>query len=108
MSAFHFSRSERLHGIDERKHGKSTMEFGFPAPSSTPGECPKYICLSVFELPFDGLGGGSRALGEQLIHAMEVNRIEPVIEKGFAFDQAPGAFRLQAPANFLSKIAITA
>jgi hypothetical protein len=39
---------------------------------------------------------------------MEVNRIEPVIEKGFAFDQAPGAFRLQAPANFLSKIAITA
>jgi hypothetical protein len=84
------------------------MELGFPAPSSTQSKCPKHISLSVFELPFDGIGGGSRALGEQLMHAMEVNRIKPVIEKGFAFDQAPGASRLQAPANFLGKIAITA
>jgi NADPH:quinone reductase-like Zn-dependent oxidoreductase len=54
-----------------------------------------------------GIGVGSRALLEQLIQAIEVNHIKPVIEKGFAFDQAPEAFRLQASGNFLGKIAIT-
>ena len=53
-----------------------------------------------------GIGVGSRASLEQLIQAIEVNRIKPVIEKVFPFDQAAEAFRLQASGNFLGKIAI--
>jgi NADPH:quinone reductase-like Zn-dependent oxidoreductase len=54
-----------------------------------------------------GIGVGSRASLEQLIQAIEVNRIKPVIEKVFPFDHALDAFRLQASGNFLGKIAIT-
>jgi NADPH:quinone reductase-like Zn-dependent oxidoreductase len=54
----------------------------------------------------NGIGVGSRALLEQLIQAIEINRIKPIIEEVFPFDQAAEAFRLQASGNFLGKIAI--
>jgi NADPH:quinone reductase-like Zn-dependent oxidoreductase len=53
-----------------------------------------------------GIGVGSRASLEQLIQAIEVNQIKPIIDKVFPFDQAPDAFRLQASGNFLGKIVI--
>jgi NADPH:quinone reductase-like Zn-dependent oxidoreductase len=53
-----------------------------------------------------GIGVGSRASLEQLIKAIEVNKIKPIIDKVFPFDQAAEAFRLQASGNFLGKIAI--
>jgi NADPH:quinone reductase-like Zn-dependent oxidoreductase len=54
-----------------------------------------------------GIGVGSRASLEQLIQAIEVNRIKPVIDKVFPFDQAADAFRLQASGNFVGKIVIS-
>jgi NADPH:quinone reductase-like Zn-dependent oxidoreductase len=54
-----------------------------------------------------GIGVGSRASLEQLIQAVEVNRIKPVIDKVFPFDQALDAFRLQASGNFIGKIVIS-
>jgi NADPH:quinone reductase-like Zn-dependent oxidoreductase len=53
-----------------------------------------------------GIGVGSRASLEQLIQAIEVNRIKPVIDRVFPFDRAADAFRLQASGDFLGKIAI--
>ncbi len=53
-----------------------------------------------------GIGVGSRASLEQLIQAIEVNHIKPIIEKVFPFDQAADAFLLQASGNFLGKIVI--
>jgi NADPH:quinone reductase-like Zn-dependent oxidoreductase len=53
-----------------------------------------------------GIGVGSRASLEQLIQAIEVNHIKPIIEKVFPFDQAADAFSLQASGNFLGKIVI--
>ncbi len=53
-----------------------------------------------------GIGVGSRASLEQLIQAIEVNRIKPIIDKVFPFDQAADAFRLQASGNFVGKIVI--
>ena len=53
-----------------------------------------------------GIGVGSRASLEQLIQAIEVNKIKPIIEKVFPFDQALDAFRLQASGNFMGKIVI--
>jgi NADPH:quinone reductase-like Zn-dependent oxidoreductase len=54
-----------------------------------------------------GIGVGSRASLEQLIQAIEVNRIKPIVDTVFPFDRAAEAFRLQASGNFLGKIAIT-
>jgi NADPH:quinone reductase-like Zn-dependent oxidoreductase len=53
-----------------------------------------------------GIGVGSRVSLEQLIQAIEVNGIKPIIEKVFPFDQAVEAFRLQASGNFMGKIVI--
>jgi NADPH:quinone reductase-like Zn-dependent oxidoreductase len=54
-----------------------------------------------------GIGVGHRASLEQLIQAIEVNGIKPVIGKTFPFDQAADAFRLQASGNFVGKIVVT-
>ena len=54
-----------------------------------------------------GIGVGSRATLEQLIRAIEVNQIKPVIDKVFPFDQGAEAFRLQASGNFLGKIVVS-
>lgn len=53
-----------------------------------------------------GIGVGHRASLEQLIQAIEVNQIKPVIDRVFSFDQAPEAFALQASGSYLGKIAI--
>lgn len=53
-----------------------------------------------------GIGVGSRATLEQLIRAIEVNGIKPIIDKVFPFDQAPEAFQLQASGSFMGKIVI--
>jgi NADPH:quinone reductase-like Zn-dependent oxidoreductase len=53
-----------------------------------------------------GIGVGSRASLEQLIRAIEVNRIKPVIDKVFPFADAPDAFRYQASAGYVGKIVV--
>jgi len=53
-----------------------------------------------------GIGVGTRGNLEQLIQAIEVNQIKPVIDRVFPFDQAPEAFALQASGSYLGKIAI--
>lgn len=53
-----------------------------------------------------GIGVGSRASLEQLIRAMEVNRIKPVIDKVFPFSDTLDAFRYQAAQKFFGKIVI--
>ena len=54
-----------------------------------------------------GIGVGSRGVLEQLIRAIEVNRIKPVIDKVFPFSDAPEAFRYQATQAYVGKIVIT-
>jgi NADPH:quinone reductase-like Zn-dependent oxidoreductase len=53
-----------------------------------------------------GIGVGSRASLEQLIQAIEINGIQPVIDRVFAFDQAPDAFTFQATGSYFGKIVI--
>jgi len=54
-----------------------------------------------------GIGVGSRASLEKLIQAIEINHIQPVIDRVFPFHQAPEAFALQASGSYFGKIAIT-
>jgi NADPH:quinone reductase-like Zn-dependent oxidoreductase len=53
-----------------------------------------------------GIGVGSRASLENLIRAIEVNRIKPVIDKVFPFADAVDAFRYQATQAYVGKIVI--
>ena len=53
-----------------------------------------------------GIGVGSRGSLEQLIQAIEVNQIKPVIDRVFSFDQVPDAFALQAAGDFVGKIVV--
>ena len=53
-----------------------------------------------------GIGVGSRASLEQLIQAIEINRIKPVVDRVIPFDQALDAFRLQAHGSYFGKIVI--
>jgi NADPH:quinone reductase-like Zn-dependent oxidoreductase len=43
---------------------------------------------------------------EHMNRAIEVNAIKPVIDKAFAFDQAPEAWRTLAAGDFFGKIVI--
>ncbi len=54
-----------------------------------------------------GVGVGSTAMFEEMNRAIEVNRIKPVVDKVFPFDQTPEAFRQFAAGDFFGKIVIT-
>src|SRR5579863_4244414 len=54
-----------------------------------------------------GIGVGSTAMFEDMNRAIEVNRIKPVVDKVFPFDQAPEAFRQFAAGDFFGKVVIT-
>jgi len=53
-----------------------------------------------------GIGVGSRASLENLIRAIEVNRIKPVIDRVFPFSDTIDAFRYQATQAYVGKIVI--
>ena len=54
-----------------------------------------------------GIFVGPRPLFEQLVAAIEVNNIKPVIDKVFPFDKAKDAFALQSSGDFIGKIVIS-
>ena len=53
-----------------------------------------------------GIGVGSTAMFEEMNRAIEVNRIKPIVDKVFAFDQTPEEFRQMAAGDFFGKIVI--
>jgi NADPH:quinone reductase-like Zn-dependent oxidoreductase len=53
-----------------------------------------------------GVFVGTREMFEQMNAAIEVNRIKPVVDKVFPFDQAPDAYCHHASGNFMGKVVI--
>lgn len=53
-----------------------------------------------------GVRVGSQATFEQMNRAIDVNRIRPIIDKVFSFDDAVDAYRYQASGPFVGKIVI--
>jgi NADPH:quinone reductase-like Zn-dependent oxidoreductase len=43
---------------------------------------------------------------EEMNRALHVNRIRPVVDRVYAFDEAPAAYRHQASRAFVGKIVI--
>jgi NADPH:quinone reductase-like Zn-dependent oxidoreductase len=54
-----------------------------------------------------GIFVGSRAMFDELNRAVEVNRIKPVIDKVFGFEDAAEAYRYQASGTLFGKVVIT-
>lgn len=54
-----------------------------------------------------GIGVGSTAMFEEMNRAIEVNRIKPIVDRVFPFDQASEAFRRLAAGDFFGKVVIT-
>jgi len=53
-----------------------------------------------------GIGVGNRAMFEDMNRAIEVNKIKPVIDKYFPFENAADAYREHAARNFIGKVVI--
>ena len=54
-----------------------------------------------------GIFVGDREMFEEMNRAISVNRIQPVIDREFPFDEVPAAYRCQASRTFIGKIVIT-
>jgi NADPH:quinone reductase-like Zn-dependent oxidoreductase len=54
-----------------------------------------------------GVFVGDRRMFEQMLAAIRVNRIRPVIDRVFGFDEALEAYRFQLSRAFIGKIVIT-
>ncbi len=53
-----------------------------------------------------GIGVGSTAMFEEMNRAIEVNRIQPIVDKVFPFEEAPEAFRQLGAGDFFGKLVI--
>jgi len=54
-----------------------------------------------------GASVGSRAATEELLRFVELNRIEPVVDKSFGFDDAAAAYRYLDGGRAFGKLAVT-
>ena len=75
----------------------------------SPGEgpaIPDYLSLITKNVTIRGIANGSRAMFVDLLDAMVVNRMTTVVDRTFAFDDAPDAVRYFAAAGHLGKVMI--
>ena len=53
-----------------------------------------------------GIAVGSKVMQEQMVEAIDINQIKPIIDKSFAFDQLADAFRYQESGKHFGKIVL--
>jgi NADPH:quinone reductase-like Zn-dependent oxidoreductase len=71
----------------------------------TSGESNPYLLMRK-HASLHGIFVGDRAMFEQLIAAINVSRIRPVIDRVFAFEEAAAAYRHQLAGDFIGKLVI--
>ena len=76
----------------------------------SPGEgpaIPDYLSLIIKNVTIRGIANGSRAMFVDLLDAMVADGMTTVVDRTFAFDDAPDAVRYFAAAGHLGKVMIT-
>lgn len=58
------------------------------------------------QLRMSGIAVGSRSMQEDMVHAININKLKPIIDKSFAFDQLAEAFQYQASGAHFGKIVL--
>jgi NADPH:quinone reductase-like Zn-dependent oxidoreductase len=71
----------------------------------TSGESNPYLLMRK-HASLHGIFVGDRAMFEQMIAAINVNRIRPLIERVFPFEEAAVAYRQQLAGDFIGKLVI--
>lgn len=87
--------------IAATRRGGSIHQIGVIAPGEVD---PVHILLG--SVTVRGIEVGSRAMFERLNRALEVNRIHPLIDRSFHFDEAQAAYRYFAEARHIGKVVI--
>ncbi|HLK50499.1 MAG TPA: NAD(P)-dependent alcohol dehydrogenase [Bryobacteraceae bacterium] len=64
------------------------------------------VSLMLKSGSLQGIGVGSTAMFEALNRAIEINRIQPVLDTVFPFNDAPEAFRRLASCDFVGKLVV--
>jgi NADPH:quinone reductase-like Zn-dependent oxidoreductase len=72
-----------------------------------PGGDPNPYPLMMKGASLQGVGVGSTRMFEDMLRAIEVNGIKPVVDRVFPFEQAADALRQLASGDFVGKIAIS-
>lgn len=67
---------------------------------------PDYPSLILKNVTIRGIANGSRAMFVDLLDAMVANGMTTIVDRTFAFDDAPAAFRYFAAAGHLGKVMI--
>lgn len=68
---------------------------------------PNYGTIIGKNLTLKGIAEGSRAMLARLVRAIAANDIQPVIDRRFAFDQAPEAYAYLKSGDHVGKVLIT-
>jgi len=76
------------------------------AVGSADGPLPNYGAIIGKNLTIKGIAEGSRAMLARLLRAMVANRIEPVIDRTFGFDEAADAFAYLKTGAHVGKVMI--
>src|SRR5579871_1139605 len=71
-----------------------------------PGGDPNPYPLMMKGASLQGVGVGSTRMFEDMLRAIEVNGIKPIVDRVFPFEQAADAFRQLASGDFVGKIVI--
>lgn len=71
----------------------------------TSGESNPYLLMRK-HASLHGIFVGDRTMLEQMIAGINANRIRPLIDRVFAFEQAPAAYRHQLSGDFIGKLVI--
>ncbi len=79
--------------------------IGALAGAATAG-IPNYNMIIGKNLVIRGIAEGSKAMLQRLLNAVEVNGIEPVIDRVFPFDAAPEAYAYLKSASHVGKVLI--
>ena len=85
--------------------GGKVALIGFLAGAPTGNINPAILMMKSGSMI--GIGVGSRSMFEDMNRAIEVNKIKPIADKVFPFEQAVDAYRCQAAGDFVGKVVIT-
>lgn len=75
--------------------------------SGQPEQNPSPLLALFKRLTVQGIYVGSRDMFEDLIRAIEVNPIQPVIDRTFAFDEVPAAYKYLQSGSHFGKVVLS-
>jgi NADPH:quinone reductase-like Zn-dependent oxidoreductase len=97
------NRGELAESIRCLKIGGTIIQIGYMAETNMSVEA---IALMLSNVTVVGIANGSRSMFEEMVAAINLHKIRPIVSHVLPFEQAPEAFRLLREGNHSGKIVI--